>query len=174
MLLATWEGRSTPSRFSLRCGTNFGVLVLGLFAAAALWVPATRHAAVGIPTQIVLLGATMELWLVLQRSRRRWRFLFLYPGLLCQRLTTREPALEETRVALSAVASVLRRELSRVSLAPVNADAAEESKNDQDDDQDPYPGSHASLLSPWSFPAITDAKRGAAADHAAFLPSRLP
>jgi uncharacterized protein YqhQ len=29
-----------------------------------------------------------------------------------QRLTTREPALEETRVALTAVEAVLRRELS--------------------------------------------------------------
>jgi uncharacterized protein YqhQ len=36
---------------------------------------------------------------------------FLYPGLALQRLTTREPTIEETRLALTAVASVLRREL---------------------------------------------------------------
>jgi uncharacterized protein YqhQ len=37
--------------------------------------------------------------------------IFLYPGLGLQRLTTREPTIDETRLALTAVASVLRREL---------------------------------------------------------------
>jgi uncharacterized protein YqhQ len=36
---------------------------------------------------------------------------FLVPGLALQRLTTREPTIEETRLALTAVASVVRREL---------------------------------------------------------------
>jgi len=36
----------------------------------------------------------------------------LVPGLALQRLTTREPSLEETRVALTAVAAVLERELA--------------------------------------------------------------
>ena len=36
---------------------------------------------------------------------------FLVPGLALQRVTTREPTIEETRIALSAVASVVRREL---------------------------------------------------------------
>ena len=35
----------------------------------------------------------------------------LFPGLVLQRATTREPSMDETRVALAAVASVLRREL---------------------------------------------------------------
>jgi uncharacterized protein YqhQ len=35
----------------------------------------------------------------------------LLPGLALQRLTTCEPALEETRIALRAAASVLSREL---------------------------------------------------------------
>jgi uncharacterized protein YqhQ len=39
-----------------------------------------------------------------------WRA-FLVPGLGLQRLTTREPRLEETQVALRAVAAVLSREL---------------------------------------------------------------
>jgi uncharacterized protein YqhQ len=34
----------------------------------------------------------------------------LLPGLALQRVTTREPTLDETRVALRAVASVLERE----------------------------------------------------------------
>jgi uncharacterized protein YqhQ len=36
----------------------------------------------------------------------------LLPGLALQRLTTREPRVEETRVALTAVAAVLSRELA--------------------------------------------------------------
>ena len=53
--------------------------------------------------------ATMEVWRFAQ-----WRELrvLLLPGLALQRLTTREPALDETRVALRAVASVLEREFA--------------------------------------------------------------
>jgi uncharacterized protein YqhQ len=36
----------------------------------------------------------------------------LVPGLAAQRLTTREPRLDETRLALTALASVVRRELA--------------------------------------------------------------
>jgi uncharacterized protein YqhQ len=53
----------------------------------------------------------MELWLLVQGSRRLARVVLL-PGLGLQRLTTREPELAETQVALTAVASVLRRELA--------------------------------------------------------------
>jgi uncharacterized protein YqhQ len=53
----------------------------------------------------------MELWRIVQRSSRGvWR-VFLLPGLALQRLTTREPTLAETQVALRAVAAVLAREL---------------------------------------------------------------
>jgi uncharacterized protein YqhQ len=53
----------------------------------------------------------MELWQVVQASRSRVARAFLLPGLALQRLTTREPADDETRLALTAVASVLSREL---------------------------------------------------------------
>jgi uncharacterized protein YqhQ len=46
-----------------------------------------------------------------QSSTRRVARVFLLPGLALQRLTTREPDLAETRIALTAVASVVRREL---------------------------------------------------------------
>jgi uncharacterized protein YqhQ len=52
----------------------------------------------------------MELWRAVQ-IRKVLKPLLL-PGLALQRLTTREPALEETRVALRAAASVLARELA--------------------------------------------------------------
>jgi uncharacterized protein YqhQ len=56
----------------------------------------------------VALAATMELWRFVQVRQLRP---LLLPGLALQRLTTREPALDETRIALRAAASVLEREL---------------------------------------------------------------
>jgi uncharacterized protein YqhQ len=55
---------------------------------------------------LVSLMVTMEIWLATQRSASRLARLLLWPGLLLQRLTTREPTLDETRVALRAVAAV--------------------------------------------------------------------
>jgi hypothetical protein len=110
-LSATWEGDAKPSRFSLRCGTNFVALVLpvGLVAdrlwpfAPALWTP--------VVVAVLSLAVSMELWRAVQSSTHRSARFFLFPGLALQRLTTREPRLDETRLALTATASVLRREL---------------------------------------------------------------
>ena len=68
--------------------------------------PSTRRLAV----VVLSLALTMELWLAVEGSARRIARVFLLPGLGLQRLTTREPRLDETRVALRAVESVLRRE----------------------------------------------------------------
>jgi uncharacterized protein YqhQ len=111
-LAATWSGAARPSRFSLRCGTNFVALVLpvGIVAdrlwpfATTLWTP--------VVLALLTLGVAMELWRAVQASTRRGARMFLLPGLALQRLTTREPTLGETRLALTAVASVLRRELA--------------------------------------------------------------
>jgi uncharacterized protein YqhQ len=111
-LSATWNGDAAPSRFSLRCGTNFVALVLpvGLVAdrlwpfAATLWTP--------VLVALLTLGLTMELWRVVQGSSLPAARVFLAPGLALQRVTTREPRLDETRLALTAVAAVLERELS--------------------------------------------------------------
>lgn len=110
-LVATWRGDARPSRFAPRCGTNFAALVVPVsLAFDRLW---PLPAAVYTPFAVALLSLalTMELWQVVQASRSRLARAFLLPGLALQRLTTREPAEEETRLALSAVASVLRREL---------------------------------------------------------------
>jgi uncharacterized protein YqhQ len=71
--------------------------------APALWTP--------VVLAVLSLGLTMELWRVVQSSTGQMARVFLYPGLALQRLTTREPTIDETRLALTAVASVLRREL---------------------------------------------------------------
>jgi uncharacterized protein YqhQ len=111
-LESTWAGDARPSRFSPRCGTNFGALVLPVtFLFDRLWVLPTAFFT-PIAVTLVSLALTMELWELVERSPRRALRLFLVPGLALQRLTTREPRLEETRTALRAVASVLERELA--------------------------------------------------------------
>jgi uncharacterized protein DUF1385 len=108
---ATWRGETRPSRFSPRCGTNFAALVAPVtFLFDRLWVLPT---AVFTPLAVTLvsLALTMELWQIVQSSERRVARALLLPGLGLQRLTTREPSLDETRVALTAVAAVLEREL---------------------------------------------------------------
>ena len=110
-LAATWRGAAAPSRFSPRCGTNFAALALPVtfFAdrllplAPAFWTP--------LVIMVLSLALTMELWRLVQRSSRWFWQAFLLPGMALQRLTTREPRLDETQVALTAVAAVLRREL---------------------------------------------------------------
>jgi uncharacterized protein YqhQ len=108
---ATWAGDARPSRFSPRCGTNFAALaipVTTLFdrVAPSILTPTVMGALVAV----VSIGVTMELWKAVQHPSGLLRGLLL-PGLALQRLTTREPELADTQVALRAVASVLRREL---------------------------------------------------------------
>jgi uncharacterized protein YqhQ len=111
-LTSTWDGTAKPTRFSPRCGTNFAALALpvtfladhALPLAPAFWTP--------VVVLVFSLALTMELWRLVQRSSRRFWYAFLVPGLALQRLTTREPRLDETQVALRAVAAVLARELA--------------------------------------------------------------
>ena len=111
-LVDTWLGSARPSRFSPRCGTNFAALVVPVsIGADRLW-PLSAALYTPFAVTLVSLALTMELWQLVQASRFRVARVFLLPGLALQRLTTREPSDEETRVALTAVASVLRRELA--------------------------------------------------------------
>jgi hypothetical protein len=110
-LRETWHGAARPSRFSLRCGTNFAALVMPVAVLGGRLWPLPVTAFTPLVVSVLALGLTMELWLLVQASRRLARVI-LFPGLALQRLTTREPDLAETRVALTAVAAVLRRELA--------------------------------------------------------------
>ena len=111
-LVSTWSGITRPSRFAARCGTNFAALVVPVsIFADRLWpLPATLYTPFAVT--LVSLALTMELWQLVQTSRTRVARVFLLPGLALQRVTTREPTDEETRLALTAVASVLQRELA--------------------------------------------------------------
>jgi len=111
-LAASWQGAARPSRISERCGTNFAAIAVPVtLAADRLWPlsPALYTPALLLTLSLAL---SMELWLLVQRTSTPLRGLVLAPGLALQRVTTREPRLDETRVALAAVASVLRRELA--------------------------------------------------------------
>src|SRR2546421_1432034 len=110
-LLATWDGNARPSRFSLRCGTNFAALLLPVAVFGGRFWPLPATVFTPLVVSVLALALTMELWLLVQGSRRLARVVLL-PGLGLQRLTTPEPNVQETRVALTAVASVLRRELN--------------------------------------------------------------
>jgi uncharacterized protein YqhQ len=106
-LVSTWHGSSRPSRFSPRCGTNFAALMIAVsMLLERVWiVPSATLTPVLLP--LVSLMVSMEIWLVAQRWANGLGRVLLLPGLLLQRLTTREPTIEDTRVALRAVAGVL-------------------------------------------------------------------
>ena len=110
-LRETWNGTALPTRISLRCGTNFAALLLPVaIFGGRLWpLPATVFTPVVV--SVLALALTMEVWQLVQRLPRVARVVLL-PGLALQRLTTREPKLDETRIALTALAAVLRRELA--------------------------------------------------------------
>jgi hypothetical protein len=106
-LVASWRGEVRPSRFAPRCGTNFAALMLLVsLLLARVWVLPTA-AVTPVLVPLVSLMVTMEIWLVAQRSAGRLAAVLLWPGLLLQRVTTREPTLAETRIALRGVAAVL-------------------------------------------------------------------
>jgi uncharacterized protein YqhQ len=106
-LVAAWHGHAHPTRFSPRCGTNFAALLVPVtLGLQHLWL----FPAVALAPLVILplsLGLTMEVWRVMQSRGGAATRLLLAPGLALQRLTTREPTLAETRVALRAVAAVL-------------------------------------------------------------------
>jgi uncharacterized protein YqhQ len=108
----TWRGEARPSRFSPRCGTNFSALVIPVAVGADRLWPLSGAIYTPFAVTLLSLALTMELWQLVQASRSWVARVFLLPGLALQRLTTREPSGEETQVALTAVASVLRRELT--------------------------------------------------------------
>ena len=110
-LASTWAGTARPTRFATRCGTNFAALALPVTAVFdGLWPWAAVPVLSSALVVVLSLGATMELWRAVQHPSGLLRGLVL-PGLALQRLTTREPRLEDTQIALRATASVLRREL---------------------------------------------------------------
>jgi uncharacterized protein YqhQ len=111
-LVGSWNGTVRPSRISPRCGTNFVALLLPITLLAERFSPLPPTLATPLLVPLVSLALATELWRFVQDSRTPFARVALLPGLALQRLTTREPELEQTRTALRALASVLDRELA--------------------------------------------------------------
>jgi uncharacterized protein YqhQ len=110
----TPERASRYSRFHPRCGTSFLLVVMivsiFVFAVAGLhaWWILVLTRIVGVP---VIIGISFELikWAGRNR-RRRWVQIVMAPGMALQRLTTREPSLDQLEVAIAALEAVLAHE----------------------------------------------------------------
>lgn len=110
----TPERATLYSRLHPRCGTSFllVVMLVAIVVFAPLGLPSwwilvlTRI--VGVP---LIAGLSFELIKFAGRNRsRRWVQVIMYPGLQLQRLTTREPDLEQLAVSIAALAAVLAHE----------------------------------------------------------------
>jgi uncharacterized protein YqhQ len=108
------ERAARYSRLHPRCGTSFLLIVMlvAIFAFAPIGLPAwwllvvTRI--VGVP---VIAGLSFEIIRFAGRNRaRRWVQALIWPGMQLQKLTTREPDLEQLSVAIAALHAVLERE----------------------------------------------------------------
>jgi uncharacterized protein YqhQ len=114
------EDELTPERARLysrlhpRCGTSFLliVMIMAIFVFAPVGLPAwwilvlTRI--LGVP---LIAGLSFEVIKWAGRNRaRRWVQAVMYPGLQLQRLTTREPDLDQLAVSIAALDAVLALE----------------------------------------------------------------
>jgi uncharacterized protein YqhQ len=99
------------SRLHPRCGTSFLliVMVLAIFVFAPIGLPAwywlVLSRILGIP---LIAGLSYEVikWAGKNRNKR-WVRALMWPGLMLQNLTTREPDLEQLAVAIAALQAVL-------------------------------------------------------------------
>jgi len=102
------------SRLHPRCGTSFLliVMVLAIFVFAPIGLPAwywlLASRILGIP---LIAGLSYEVikWAGKNR-RKRWVRAVMWPGLMLQNLTTREPDLDQLEVAIRALDEVLKNE----------------------------------------------------------------
>ena len=110
----TPENAQRFSRLHPRCGTSFllVVMIVAIFVFAPIGLPAwyllvlTRI--LGVP---LIAGISFEIIKFAGRNRRkRWVRAVMWPGLQLQKLTTREPDLDELAVAIAAMDAVLERE----------------------------------------------------------------
>ncbi|MCZ4492400.1 MAG: hypothetical protein JWP53_1331 [Conexibacter sp.] len=110
----TPENAQRFSRLHPRCGTSFllVVMIVAIFVFAPIGLPAwywlvlTRI--VGVP---LIAGISFELIKFAGKNRRRgWVRAVMYPGLMLQKLTTREPDFAQLAVAIAAMDAVLALE----------------------------------------------------------------
>jgi uncharacterized protein YqhQ len=109
------------SRLHPRCGTSFllVVMVLAIFVFAPIGLPAwywlLASRILGVP---LLAGLAYEVIKWAGKNRRKaWVRAVMWPGLMLQNLTTREPDEEQLGVAIRALEAVLAREPAAPSAA---------------------------------------------------------
>jgi uncharacterized protein YqhQ len=95
----------------VRCGTNFLLTVMVVAIFVYSFVPTPNLAAV-IASRVILIpviaGVSYEvIRLSAKNMHRRWVRILMKPGLWLQRLTTREPDLEQLEVAIASLRAVL-------------------------------------------------------------------
>jgi uncharacterized protein YqhQ len=110
----TPERAKRYSRLHPRCGTSFLliVMIMAIFVFAPIGLPAwwilvlTRI--LGVP---LIAGLSFEVIKWAGRNRaRRWVQIVMYPGLQLQKLTTREPDLDQLAVSIASLQAVLELE----------------------------------------------------------------
>jgi uncharacterized protein YqhQ len=102
------------SRLHPRCGTSFllVVMIVAIFVFAPIGLPAwwilVATRILGVP---LIAGLSFELIKWAGRNRRhRWVQAVMYPGMQLQRLTTREPDLDQLAVSIASLEAVLEAE----------------------------------------------------------------
>jgi uncharacterized protein YqhQ len=107
----TPENAQRFSRLHPRCGTSFLliVMIVAIFVFAPIGLPAwyllVATRIIGVP---LIAGISFEIIKFAGRNRRRrWVRAVMWPGLQLQKLTTREPALDQLAVAIAALQAVL-------------------------------------------------------------------
>ncbi|MBA2506800.1 MAG: DUF1385 domain-containing protein [Thermoleophilaceae bacterium] len=110
----TPENAQQFSRLHPRCGTSFLliVMIVAIFVFAPLgrpdWWLLIVSRIVGIP---IVAGLAFEVIKLIGRNRRkRWAQILMWPGMQLQKLTTREPDLDQLAVAIVALEAVLEVE----------------------------------------------------------------
>jgi uncharacterized protein YqhQ len=98
----------------VRCGTNFLLTVMVIAIFVYSWIPRPNLPFV-IASRIVLVpviaGLSYEVIRMSARNfHRRWVRVLMRPGLLLQRLTTREPDLDQLEVAITSLRAVMTAE----------------------------------------------------------------
>jgi uncharacterized protein YqhQ len=107
----TPENAQRFSRLHPRCGTSFLliVMIVAIFLFAPIGLPAwyllVLSRILGVP---LIAGISFEIIKFAGRNRRkRWVRAVMWPGLMLQKLTTREPDHEQLAVAIAAMDAVL-------------------------------------------------------------------
>jgi uncharacterized protein YqhQ len=107
----TPENAQRFSRLHPRCGTSFllVVMIVAIFVFAPIGLPAwyllVATRILGVP---LIAGISFEIIKFAGRNRRkRWVRAVMWPGLQLQKLTTREPDLDQLAVAIAAMDAVL-------------------------------------------------------------------